>query len=336
MGVSNEIDRYVLVTGGLGYIGSHTVVELVKSGYKPVIIDNLSNTSIENLHGARDLSGYEIPFHQIDCTLHDQLECVFASYENIIGVIHFAAFKSVEESVRYPDKYYHNNLESLKTLLKVSNKFSVRNLIFSSSCTVYGSPDRLPVTEDTPFQDPASPYAHSKQLCERIIEENDVNSVSLRYFNPIGSDPSGRIGDRSFDHPTNLVPIITETAIGERDSLIINGNDYNTIDGTCVRDYIHVLDVAQSHVSALNYLLINSGKHVFNIGIGSGISVLQMIQAFEKANDVLVNFTIGPKRKGDISEIFSDNTMAYKYLKWKPKQSIEQALKDSWTWQLKK
>lgn len=326
----------ILVTGGAGYIGSHTVVELIREGFQPIIVDNLCNSSLKNLEGIKAITDTTVEWYNIDCTDEQALNLVFEKEEGIVGAIHFAAYKSVEESTRIPEKYYQNNIGSLEALLKLMNQFRVEHLIFSSSCTVYGTPDILPVTEQAPFKKAESPYGETKQQCEDILKSATINSISLRYFNPIGSHVSGLIGDCSADKPANLVPIICEVAKGAREKLIVHGNDYNTADGSCIRDYIHVVDLAQSHVASLQYLIKNSKKEVFNIGTGKGLSVFEAIQCFEKANNTKINYEIGPRRDGDVEEIFSDNTKVEKLLNWKAKISLEQAMKDAWNWELKK
>ena len=248
----------ILVTGGAGYIGSHTLVELSANNFEPIIVDNLCNTSIQNIKGAEKIIGKHIPFYNVDCTNEEALNDVFEHEKNIQGVIHFAAYKSVEESIREPEKYHSNNIGSLQVLLNVMKKHKVENIIFSSSCTVYGSPDVLPVSESTPFKKAESPYGETKQLCEELLNKTDISGVSLRYFNPIGSHESGLIGDCSFDKASNLVPIITETAIGIREQITVFGDDYNTKDGTCLRDYIHVIDLANAHIKALEYVMKNN------------------------------------------------------------------------------
>ncbi len=287
----------VLVTGGAGYIGCHTVVELINANFCPIIIDNLCNSDIRNITGIKEITGEDIKWYNIDCNNVDDIDIVFKKEKDILGVIHFAAYKSIEESIIKPAKYYKNNIGSLEVLLEHMYKYNVNNLVFSSSCTVYGTPDKLPVNETSPFKKAASPYAETKQICEKILQESSVNSISLRYFNPIGSHSSGLIGDCSADKSANLVPIICEVAKGLRQNLVVNGNDYDTYDGTCVRDYIHILDLARSHVKAFDYLLHNPKKDVFNIGIGSGLSVLEAIHYFEKANNKKISYSIGPRRK---------------------------------------
>ena len=326
----------VIVTGGAGYIGSHTVVELIAEGFQPIIVDNLCNSDVRNIQGIKEITGVDVSWYNVDCSIEKELVEVFEKEENINGAIHFAAYKSVEESIRLPEKYYKNNIGSLEVLLVQMKKHKVNNLIFSSSCTVYGTPDILPVTENSSFKKAESPYGETKQMCERILQESEINSISLRYFNPIGSHSSGFIGDCSTDKPANLIPIICEVAKGVREKLIVNGDDYNTIDGSCVRDYIHVIDLAKSHVFALKYLLKNPKKDVFNIGTGEGLSVIQAVDFFEKANNRKINFEIGPRRDGDVEEIYSDNTKVAKLLNWKAEISVETAMKDAWNWEQKK
>ncbi len=328
--------KKIVVTGGAGYIGSHTLVELYQNNYIPIIVDNLCNSSISNIKGAENICDQTFDFYNVDCTNETDLNAIFAKEQGIMGVIHFAAYKSVEESVRKPQKYYHNNIGSLETLLKVMHKNQVNNLIFSSSCTVYGTPDTLPVSEEAPFKKAESPYGETKQKCEEILKDSLLNSISLRYFNPIGAHNSGLIGDCSSDKASNLIPIITETAIGKRSQLTLFGNDYNTPDGTCIRDYIHVEDLANAHVKALDYIIQNPGKHAINIGTGIGISVLEAIKAFEKSTHKKVNFTIGPRRPGDVEQIYSDITKSSQQLNWKAKKSLEDAMTSAWKWELQK
>jgi UDP-glucose 4-epimerase len=327
----------ILVTGGAGYIGSHTLVELHNSGYRPIIVDNLSNTTLDNIKGAEEIIKNKITFYELDCTDKNQMNELFKLESNMEAVIHFAAYKAVEESVREPKKYYDNNIGSLEVLLKIMKKYDVNNIIFSSSCTVYGSPDILPVSELAPFKQAESPYGATKQLCEKLIDEVDLNSISLRYFNPVGSHETCLIGDCSADRPNNLVPIICEVASGKRDSMQIFGKDYNTIDGTCVRDYIHVVDLAKAHVAALNHIInCKKIKTAFNIGVGKGISVQEVVDSFEKVNDLKISYKIGPRRAGDVEEIYSDNSKINTELNWFPVMSFESALKTAWIWEKNK
>ena len=331
-----KIRKKILVTGGAGYIGSHTVVELYKSGYMPIIIDNLCNTSETNLFGINKILGTNIPFHKIDCTDLSQMQNIFKTYSDIHACIHFAAYKSVGESVENPKKYYYNNIGSTEVLLNCLEKNKFKNLIFSSSCTVYGMPDILPVNEMAPFKKAESPYGETKQKCEILINSSLCNSVSLRYFNPIGSHDSGLIGDCSSDNASNLVPIVAEVACGIRDKLIVNGDDYDTHDGTCIRDYIHVQDLAVAHVKALDYLLENKVKEVFNVGTGNGLSVLDIVKTFEEVNNLKVNYNIGPRRSGDVQEIYSDGDKIMNIFGWKAVKTINEALISAWNWQKSK
>ena len=325
--------KKILVTGGAGYIGSHTVVELTAAGYTPIIVDNLCNTSTQNIEGIEKIIGNKIKWHNVDCTDKKTMDKVFSEEGTIEGAIHFAAYKSVEESVQNPQKYYDNNMGSLKVLLECMRKNKVKNIIFSSSCTVYGMPDVLPVTEDSPFKKAESPYGETKQICEGMLKDDTCNSVALRYFNPIGSHSTALIGDRSADKPSNLVPIITEVAIGKREKITVFGDDYNTPDGTCIRDYIHVVDLAKSHVKAMDFLIKNSGKHAFNVGTGIGISVLEAIKLFEESNNLTINCTIGPRRDGDIEQIYANGSLVKSKLGWEAKETLEQAMFSAWEWE---
>ena len=326
--------KHILITGGAGYIGSHTIVELYNSGYIPIVVDNLSNSSLNNIRGAEQIIKNKIDFYQVDCTDFDQMDKLFSEQNDIVAVIHFAAYKSVEESIIKPNKYFSNNIGSLENLLELMNKHRVHNLIFSSSCTVYGTPKLLPVNELEPFGKAESPYAETKQLCEKLIEESKINSISLRYFNPVGSHSSSLIGDCSADKPNNLVPIICEVASGKRKSMQIFGNDYKTHDGTCVRDYIHVVDLAKAHTMALNHILNNTKiKTAFNLGVGKGVSVLEVIDSFEKVNELKIPYELGPRRSGDVEKIYSDNTKINNELGWFPVTSFESALETAWNWE---
>jgi UDP-glucose 4-epimerase len=326
--------KKILVTGGVGYVGSHTVVELFLSGYMPIIIDNLSNTSERNLIGINQILKTDIPFHKVDCTDFNQMKNIFETYKDIYACIHFAAYKSVGESVENSQKYYKNNIGSTEVLLKFLERNKFKNLIFSSSCTVYGMPDTLPVNENAPFKKAESPYGVTKQECEILIGKSLCNSISLRYFNPIGSHDSGYIGDCSSDKASNLVPIVTEVACGIRDKLIVNGNDYNTHDGTCIRDYIHVQDLAVAHVKALGFLLYNKVKDVFNVGTGKGLSVLDIISSFQEANGLKLNYEFGPRRAGDVEEIYSDGNKIKSVLGWSANKTTKEALISAWNWQI--
>jgi len=326
--------KNILITGGAGYIGSHTVIELYNSGYRPIIVDNFSNSSIKNIEGIEQIIKDKVAFYKFDCTDINQMNQLFKLENNIEAVIHFAAFKAVEESVREPKKYYDNNIGSLNIILSMMKKYELDNIVFSSSACVYGIPEILPVSELAPFKKAESPYGETKQLCEKLIDGADINSISLRYFNPVGSHETCLIGDCSADKPNNLVPIMCEVASGKRDSMQIFGNDYKTIDGTCVRDYIHVVDLAKAHVAALNHILnCKKIKTAYNIGVGKGVSVQEVVDSFEKVNDIKISYKIGPRRAGDVEEIYSNNSKINKELNWFPVMSFESALKTAWTWE---
>jgi UDP-glucose 4-epimerase len=330
----------VLVTGGAGYIGAHTVVELVQSGYEPVIIDNFSKSDKTLLEGIETIIGRKPVYYEGDCLDKKFLEKIFKT-ENISCVLHFAAFKSVGESVESPLMYYHNNLQSLVSLLEVMKDCHVTDMIFSSSCTVYGQPDHIPVDESAPFKRAESPYGATKQMCERILEDAYVTGfriISLRYFNPIGAHPSSLIGELPIGVPGNLVPFITQTAIGKREKLTVFGNDYDTPDGSCLRDFIHVVDLANAHIRAMEYLRTLPDKKiydVFNLGTGVGVSVLELIDKFQKTTGVKLNYIIGPRRAGDVVKTYADPKKIEKVVGWKPKFSIEEGLLHAWNWELK-
>jgi UDP-glucose 4-epimerase len=331
----------ILVTGGAGYIGSHTVVELIEAGYEPVIVDNFSNSEERALEGIAAIVGRSVTCHHIDCTDIEALRNVFEQEQNIAGIIHFAAYKAVGESVEQPLKYYYNNVGSLVALLQVMGEFKVYNLVFSSSCTVYGIPEELPVTEQTPVQKANSPYGNTKKICEEILTDmansgSSIKSIALRYFNPIGAHPSAKIGELPLGVPSNLVPFITQTAAGIREQLTIFGNDYDTPDGTNIRDYVHVVDLAKAHVVAVERMLQNKVKDIefFNVGTGRGNTVLEAVQAFEKATGVKLNYKIGPRRAGDVPKIYADVTKATEVLGFKTTSTLEEAMKSAWDWQL--
>lgn len=329
----------VLVTGGAGYIGAHTVVELLAAGYVPVVVDNLSRSTRQLLEGIRQITGQSVTFHQVDCTDTVALKAVFDQHPDIGSVMHFAAYKSVNESVAQPTLYYRNNLDSVLSLLEVMNGAGVERLVFSSSCTVYGQPDVIPVTESAPFKTPESPYGATKQMSERMLEDAvkavpGLRVVSLRYFNPIGAHPSGWIGELPIGVPNNLAPYITQTAIGKRKKLTVFGNDYNTPDGSCLRDFIHVVDLATAHVSALSEIENLPGRfEAFNLGTGIPCSVLELIQTFTRVTGVQVPYEIGPRRAGDIEKVFADPAKSNRWLRWKTARSIEEALRDAWHWE---
>ncbi|MFC2112564.1 UDP-glucose 4-epimerase GalE [Bacteroidota bacterium] len=331
----------IVVTGGTGYIGSHTAVELMKAGYEVLIIDNLSNSRIEVLDGIEKITGKKPHFENLDlCDKQGVIDC-FKKYPAIKAIIHFAAHKAVGESVGMPLKYYENNLLSLINLLNSMKERQVEHFVFSSSCTVYGQPDKLPVTEESPIKKATSPYGNTKQIAEEIIEDailagDPINAISLRYFNPIGAHPTGHIGELPLGVPDNLVPFITQTAIGIRDELRVFGNDYNTADGSAIRDYINVVDLSRAHVVSIDRLL--SGKNeiameVFNLGTGKGLSVLELIHAFIEATGVEFNYKIVDRREGDVEQVYADTTLANKVLGWKAGTPLADTLRSAWKWE---
>lgn len=330
----------ILVTGGTGYIGSHTVVELQQKGYEVIIIDNLSNSSESVVDSIAQITSIKPIFEKIDLTEGIAISTFFEKYKQLDGVIHFAAYKAVGESVENPLKYYHNNLFSLINLLDCMKKNQINNIVFSSSCTVYGDPDSLPVSELAPIKKALSPYGNTKQICENIITDtvkiSDLQSILLRYFNPIGAHASALIGELPLGVPNNLVPYITQTAIGKRPLLSVFGNDYPTPDGTCIRDYIHVVDLAKAHVIAMDRLIENNNKtnlEIFNLGTGKGYSVLEVINAFEKVSGLKLNYKIVERRAGDVPQIFSDCKLANNELGWKANLGLEEMLDSSWKWE---
>ena len=334
----------ILVTGGTGFIGSHTTVELINAGYKVVIVDNLSNSNANVVDGIEEITGVRPAFEQVDCCDYAAMESVFNKYSDIEGIIHFAASKAVGESVEKPLLYYRNNLTSLINLLELMPKHGVKGIIFSSSCTVYGQPDpeNLPVTEDAPIKPAESPYGNTKQVNEEIIRDYinsgaSIKAILLRYFNPIGSHPTAIIGELPNGVPMNLIPYVTQTAMGIREQLKVFGNDYNTPDGTCIRDYIYVVDLAKAHVKAMERVLdTDSDKlEVFNVGTGRGVSTKEIVDAFEKATGVKVNWTYAPRRAGDIEKVWADPKKANEVLGWKADTSLEDTLKSAWNWQVK-
>jgi UDP-glucose 4-epimerase len=332
-----------LVTGGTGYIGSHTVVELQNSGYDVIIVDNLSNSSADVVDNIEKVSGTRPAFEKVDCLDYEAMDAVFSKYQGIKAIIHFAAFKAVGESVQQPLKYYRNNLISLVNLLELMPKHGVDGIVFSSSCTVYGQPDVLPVTENAPIKKAESPYGNTKQINEEIIRDTvtsgaPINAILLRYFNPIGAHPTALLGELPNGVPQNLVPYLTQTAIGIREQLSVFGDDYNTPDGSCIRDFINVVDLAKAHVVAIDRMLGGKQKEkveVFNIGTGRGASVLELINAFEKATGVKLNYKIVGRRAGDIEKVWANPEYANKELGWKSETSLEDTLLSAWKWQLK-
>lgn len=339
--------KKILVTGGAGYIGSHTVVALKEANYIPIIIDNFSNAEKSVIPALEQIIGDPVKLYEGDCTDSQFMEQVFSQEKDLAGVIHFAAYKAVGESVLEPLKYYENNVYSLILLLKIMQRFQVRNLVFSSSCTVYGEPDTLPVTEASPKKPAASPYGNTKQICEEIIEDvfnagsrnsKGLKAISLRYFNPVGAHPSSLIGELPLGVPNNLVPFVTQTAAGLREKLTVFGDDYDTPDGSCIRDYIHVVDLANAHVKALAYLEAQNADgfyDIFNVGTGQGNSVLELIHTFEKVSGEKLNFEIGPRRQGDVEKVYANVDKANQKLDWHVQYSLEDSLRDSWNWQKK-
>jgi len=331
----------ILVTGGLGFIGSHTVVELQNEGYEVFIIDNLSNSNLDVLKGIYNITGIKPKFFQFDL-LDKEKTHQFFNQHRINGVIHFAASKAVGESVEKPLKYYENNIGSLVNVLQGMLDNNCNHFIFSSSCTVYGQADTLPITESAPLKPAESPYGNTKKISEEILldatRSSELKAIALRYFNPIGAHPSAEIGELPLGVPNNLIPYVTQTAAGIRTQLSVFGNDYPTPDGTAIRDYIHVVDLAKAHIAALKRLLNHENKsqlEIFNAGTGMGSSVLEVIQAFEKATHVKLNYQLVGRRAGDITAAYADTSLVHKELGWKTEKSLEDALLDAWNWQLK-
>lgn len=327
----------ILVTGGAGYIGSHTVVELQNAGYDVVVMDNLSNSSEKSLERVEQITGKPVKFYKADILDREATEEIFAK-ESIDSVIHFAGLKAVGESVRKPWEYYHNNIAGTLVLLDVMRSHNVKNIIFSSSSTVYGTPEKVPVTEETPKGECTNPYGWTKSMLEQIlsdVQKSDPawNVILLRYFNPIGAHKSGLIGENPNGIPNNLMPYITQVAVGKLKELGVFGNDYPTPDGTCIRDYIHVCDLAAGHVKALDKLKENAGLSIYNLGTGNGYSVLEVIENFEKATGKKIPYSIKPRREGDIPENFANADKAYRELGWKAQYGILEMCQDSWRWQ---
>jgi UDP-glucose 4-epimerase len=332
----------ILVTGGLGFIGSHTVVELLQAGYQVVIIDDLSNTNIGVLDGIEKITGIRPDFIEGSCCDMATLKQLFADYSDIAGIINFAASKAVGESIQKPILYYRNNLNTLMNLLELMAPNGVKGIVFSSSCTVYGEPDVNPVTEQTPIKKATSPYGNTKQISEEIITDvinagAPFKSVILRYFNPVGAHPTAEIGELPNGVPQNLIPYLTQTAIGIRKELSVFGNDYDTPDGSCIRDFIDVVDLARAHVMAIEHMLSDKSQdkiEIFNLGTGNGLSVLQLIDVFEKATGVKVPHRIAPRREGDIEKVWADPSLANNVLGWHATTSIEDTMRSAWKWQL--
>lgn len=332
----------ILVTGGLGFIGSHTVVELQQAGHEVVIVDDLSNTTVEVVNRIKKISGKEPTFIMGDLKIRNTVSGLFRAHPDIEGVIHFAAFKAVGESVEKPLEYYENNISSLVYLLQELRDRKLDNFIFSSSCTVYGQAEKLPITEDSPVVPAISPYGNTKQIGEEIItqavEAHNFNAISLRYFNPVGAHPSAEIGELPLGVPLNLIPYVTQTAAGLREQLSVYGDDYPTRDGTAIRDYIHVVDLAKAHLVAVERLLKKKNQEnyeVFNLGTGTGSTVLEVIKAFEKVSGEKLNFKIVDRRAGDVTAAYADTTKANKVLGWKTEKTLEDAMEDAWRWEKK-
>ena len=330
----------ILVTGGCGYIGSHTIVDLIENGYDVISVDNNSRSNPNMFSGIEKITGKKIKNYKVDLCNYDDTFAIFLENADITGVIHFAAYKSVEESVKNPLLYFENNINSLVNLLKCVQEFKTPNFVFSSSCTVYGNADEMPVTERTPLMPAESPYGMTKQIGEQIVNEfsksTGLRSILLRYFNPAGAHPSTAIGEMPLGKPQNLVPAITQTAIGRIPKMFVHGTDYATRDGSCIRDYIHVCDLANAHTLALKYLEEEKNKalcEIFNLGSGNGVSVLEAIQAFEKVSNVKLNYETGPRRAGDIEAIYANNDLAKNTLGWNPKYSLEDIMSTAWKWE---
>jgi len=330
----------ILVTGGCGYIGAHTIVDLIQNGFEVISVDNLSRASEHSLNGIEQITGKKIKNYVIDLTNKTATEQIFKEHPTITGIIHFAAFKAVGESVEKPLAYYENNLFSLVHLIQLAVQYNAKHFIFSSSCTVYGNPDTIPVTELTALKTAASPYGATKQMGETIVQDSTVahplSSILLRYFNPVGAHPSIAIGELPIGRPQNLVPAITQTAIGKLPKMLVFGSDYDTRDGSCIRDFIHVCDIAHAHTLALQYSIKNDKTNycdIFNLGTGNGITVLEAIQAFEKVAGVKLNYEIGPRRAGDIVAIYANNDYAVKKLGWTCKYDLDEMMRTAWEWE---
>jgi len=334
------MSKKILVTGGAGYIGSHTVVELINAGYTPIIVDDFRNSKPFIVERLKEITNQPIILHQVDCNDKERMSLVFEQHKDIEGVIHFAAYKAVGESVKKPLMYYKNNIGSLIVLLELMEEFKVNSLVFSSSCTVYGEPDSVVVDENTPIKEAESPYGETKIVSEKIIKHTvnanqHLKAILLRYFNPIGAHPSAKIGELPQGVPNNLLPYLTQTANGIRKELTIFGGDYNTKDGTCIRDYIHVVDLAQAHVKALSWLEKQTQPTVdaFNIGTGKGSTTLEVVNTFEKVNQIKVNYKIGDKRAGDVEQIYANASKAKNELNWSCNYTLADALKHQWAWE---
>ena len=332
----------ILVTGGCGYIGAHTIVDLIENGFEVISADNNSRSNENILEAVEKICGRKVKNYKVDLCIYDDTVAIFQENPDIVGIIHFAAYKSVGESVQKPLLYFENNLNSLINILKCADEFTVPNFVFSSSCTVYGNPDQIPVTEETPMKAAESAYGATKQMGEQIVTDavnaNKNNAILLRYFNPVGAHPSALMGEIPLGKPANLVPAITQTAIGKLPMMQVWGSDYPTRDGSCVRDYIHVCDIAHAHTLALHYLLQNKNKtncDIFNLGTGDGLTVLEIIHEFEKVSGVKLNYEMGPRRPGDVVAIYANNDKARNLLGWELKYNLEEMMASAWKWELK-
>ncbi len=332
--------KKILVTGGCGYIGGHTIVDLIQNGFDVISVDDLSRGSMKMLHGIEKIVGRPVKNYKVDLCNLDDTEAIFLENPDLVGVVHFAAFKSVPESVREPLMYFKNNLNSLINILQCAEDFDVDNFVFSSSCSVYGNPKELPVSESAPFMEPESPYARTKQIGEGMCRDftffhKDFNTILLRYFNPVGAHPSGLIGEFQ-DLSENLVPVITKTAIGKRPDMSVFGTDYPTRDGSCVRDYVHVSDIAHAHTLALQYIIEDRNKfncEVFNLGTGAGVTVLELINAFERVSGQKLNYKLDKRRPGDVVEVFANNNKACSVLGWDTKFDLDAMMDTAWRWE---
>jgi len=333
--------KKILVTGGCGYIGGHTIVDLVENGFDVISVDDLSRGSLQMLEGVEKVLGRSIKNYRVNLCDMEDTEAIFIENPDIIGIIHFAAYKSVPESVKEPLKYFKNNINSLVNILECAQEYDVNHFVFSSSCSVYGNATKLPVDESALLAEPESPYARTKQMGEAICGDftrqlKRFNAALLRYFNPVGAHPSSIIGELQ-ETPENLVPVITQTAIGKRKEMHVFGSDYPTRDGSCVRDYIHVMDIAHAHTRALQYLIQGLNKkncEVFNLGSGNGVTVLELIAAFEKVSGQKLNYKMGPRRDGDVVQVYANNSKAESLLGWKTKYNLEQMMATAWNWEL--
>jgi UDP-glucose 4-epimerase len=334
--------KKILVTGGCGYIGSHTIVDLIENGFSVISIDDNSRSSTYLLDGIEQITGVRVKNYQVDLKNYDETLAVFQENTDIVGVIHFAAYKAVGESVEQPLLYFENNMFSLINLLKCVKEFNVAHFVFSSSCTVYGQPDIIPVTENSPIKKAESPYGATKQMGEEIVTDfartENATAILLRYFNPVGAHPSVLLGELPIGKPANLVPAITQTAVGKIEKMMVFGNDYDTRDGSCLRDFIHVCDIAHAHTLALQYLIANSNTNpceIFNLGTGNGVTVMEAINTFEAVSGVKLNYEIGGRRQGDIVAIYANNSHAVQQLKWNIKYNLTEMMRTAWKWEQK-